>query len=96
MTGHEQIVEMRKAGYVPNNVFIHMADAKPEDGSVTVYVGDKPAHRVNLNFLFNVDVVHLIASDNIKNVVSWWCKIVDAKPKFLITVIDGEIDTWKQ
>ncbi len=93
MRGHEQIVEMRKLGYVPKNVFIHMSDKADDDG---VYVGDKPAHRVNLNFLFNVDVVHLIPSDNIQNVVSWWCKIVDAKPKFLITVMDGEVETWKR
>jgi hypothetical protein len=93
MKGHEHIVEMRKQGFIPASVFIHMSDKVNDNG---IYVGDKPAHRVNLNFLFNVDIVHLIPSDNTQNVVSWWCKIVDAKPKFLITVIDGEISTWKQ
>jgi hypothetical protein len=93
MTGHEYIVEMRKQGFIPASVFIHMSDDVKDNG---IYVGDKPAHRVNLNFLFNVDIVHLIPSDNLQNVVSWWCKIVDAKPKFLITVMDGEVETWKQ
>lgn len=93
MTGHEEIVEMRKAGFIPKSVFIHMSDKSMSGG---VCVGDRPAHRVNLNFLFNVDIVHLIPSDNIQNVVSWWCKIVDAKPKFLITVMDGEVETWKR
>lgn len=96
MIGHKRIVEMRSQGYIPKAVFVHMSDKVIDDGSVSVYVGDKPAHRVNLNFLYNVDIVHLISSDNMQNVVSWWCKIVDAKPKFLITVMDSEVETWKQ
>ena len=105
MRGHEQIVELRRQGLRPQSVFVVMQDPPADNEYMqavlmgnhpTVYVGDKPALRVNLAWVKGIKQIHLVPSENIQNALSWWCALVDAKPSFLITVIDGEMTSWKQ
>ena len=105
MRGHEQIVELRQQGLRPSSVFVVMQDPPADKEYLeavrmgqhpTVYVGDKPAVRQNLAWVKGIKLIHLVPSENIQNSLSWWCALVDAKPSFLITVIDGEMTSWKQ
>jgi len=104
MKGHEPILELRRQGLKPQSVFVFMQDPPKDQYFMDairraehpeVYVGDKPATRVNLAWVRGISQVHLIPSDNIQNALSWWCALVDAKPNFLITVIDGELSCYQ-
>lgn len=101
MIGHEHIINMRRNGYKPKAVFIHMSEPpkdyfKVEQNYPSVFVGDKKKAREDLFFLKDISQVHLVASDNRENLLSWWCALVDASPKFLIMDFDGGVETWKQ
>jgi hypothetical protein len=107
MLGHKQIIELRKQRGRPKAVFIHIAEHpkfskdmdNPEKALLrgelpSVFTGKTPANRADLTWVKNLQV-HLVEHDDMELYLKWWCALVDAQPRFLISVCEGEISTWK-
>lgn len=107
MLGHKQIIELRKNRGRPKAVFVHIGDypkySKDSDNPEkalergelpSVYTGKTSPNRADLSWVKNLQV-HLVENDNMELYLKWWCALVDAQPRFLISVCDGEICTWK-
>lgn len=104
MLGHKQIIELRKQRGRPKAVFFHLK-AHPKDSNHVesalergelpdVYVGNTEPKKADLSWAKNLQV-HLVECDDVQLFLKWWCALVDAEPRFLISVCDGELSTWK-